>query len=564
MSPYGAVEEPLWFGPEGRPLFGWFSAPSSESASGGVLLVPTVGREARAPRRAYRELAQLLAARGVASLRFDYEGTGDSSGSFGEPGQDGAWVEDVAVAYEFLASLGIETISAVGIRLGATIMGVSAAQQRVSFSSMVLWDPCESGRHYLRELSALESVRRTDFEPMSEGFIQTAEYVFPPQMSKGVAGLSLSELPTESRLAKRVLVVTRDDRVTSERLRRRLNLEHAEWTVTTEQRALVDVDPLDAVMPSATLDEIANWLCSDSASVRTPLEIRPRRSAVVVDHPTNDVRERIVMIGPRQLFGIVSEPSHASDLPWIIMTNVANEEHIGISRTWVELSRQWSQSGFRCLRFDLSGLGDSSWSLGDDDRGNTRRELYDSTSIDDLREVTRWVSGDDPSNTVFVGMCSGAYFAIEAGLDAHSRGVCAINPPIFVDMFHSLARFERSRIKLVRVAARALKRYALKEWWWASALWYMCRMMRPGDYPVATLNSLARTGTDVYVLDEGNISPFRRTPIFRKVDIRRLSTGARCRLEFVPGLDHSMFNAEGRERTVEKLRSYVLERFSEG
>jgi hypothetical protein len=125
-----------------------------------------------------------------------------------------------------------------------------------------------------------------------------------------------------------------------------------------------------------------------------------------------------------------------------------------------------------------------------------------------------------------------------------------------------MARLERSRWRAARRVARAVKRYGLEEWWWATALWYMCRLMQPRDYPVATLTSLAKRGTDVYVLDEpANVSPFRRTPILRAVDIRRLANTDRCRLEFVPGLDHSMFNAEGRDRTLAKLRSHVMERF---
>ena len=79
---YETIEEPLWFGPEGRPLFGWLTRPVGGLAQGAVLCAPPIGREARAGRRAIRSLAISLAARGYVTLRFDYDGTCDSSGGF--------------------------------------------------------------------------------------------------------------------------------------------------------------------------------------------------------------------------------------------------------------------------------------------------------------------------------------------------------------------------------------------------------------------------------------------------------------------------------------------------
>src|SRR5665213_1134337 len=80
------IEEPLWFGPEQRPLFGWLTWPAGGHARGGVLCAPPIGREARAGRRAVRSLALSLAQQGFVTLRFDYDGTGDSSGDFNDDG----------------------------------------------------------------------------------------------------------------------------------------------------------------------------------------------------------------------------------------------------------------------------------------------------------------------------------------------------------------------------------------------------------------------------------------------------------------------------------------------
>ena len=112
-----------------------------------------------------------MASSDIVSLRFDYDGTGDSGGHLDDPSRDTAWVQSVSFAVDALRRLGVTTVSAVGMRLGATILGVAADVGDLRFSSLVLWDPCASGRNYLRELSALESLRREDVSSDSDGAV---------------------------------------------------------------------------------------------------------------------------------------------------------------------------------------------------------------------------------------------------------------------------------------------------------------------------------------------------------------------------------------------------------
>jgi alpha-beta hydrolase superfamily lysophospholipase len=64
----------------GRTLFGWYDAPTRGSARGGILLCNPVGDDSVRAHRPLRHLAQRLANEGFAVLRFDYDGTGDSTG----------------------------------------------------------------------------------------------------------------------------------------------------------------------------------------------------------------------------------------------------------------------------------------------------------------------------------------------------------------------------------------------------------------------------------------------------------------------------------------------------
>ena len=82
-----AAPEPIVFGPAHAQLFGLHHAPDPETARGtGVILrCNALGYEAMCAHRTYRHLAERLARAGFNALRFDYHGTGDSSGDDDAP-----------------------------------------------------------------------------------------------------------------------------------------------------------------------------------------------------------------------------------------------------------------------------------------------------------------------------------------------------------------------------------------------------------------------------------------------------------------------------------------------
>jgi len=544
---YETIEEPLWFGPEGRPLFGWLTRPVGGLAQGAVLCAPPIGREARAGRRAIRSLAISLAARGYVTLRFDYDGTGDSSGGFNDVGRDQLWLASVVEATNYLRSLGLTSVSAVGMRLGATLIGVAAERNELHLTSVVLWDPCESGHSFLRELHALEALRRDDFHIVAGAPIETSEFVFSTRAVEEMRHVALSET-TSTSFGKRTLIVSRDDRAMSKRLRTRLMREDIEWQTTDEQARLLDVDPIWAVLPKQTLNSIIDWFCAPSASL-TPFQLSPLpKSAVVASEPNRlSVRERIVEIGPEKLFGIITEPIGEVQGPLVVMFNVANEEHTGPSRLWVELSRRWAGYGLRSVRFDLRGLGDSPWSPL-----QPEEEFYYSSWLEDIMLVVRKLNPEDVSNSLFIGLCSGAYWAIEAALALQARGVCAINPPVYIDYLHSVRSLE--------VCSR-LKLFAWHPWR-AAATWHVTRVFLPSRISVDLLEKLSNEKIDL-LLFYGNeeMWPYKKIPFFRSMDVRRLNKSNVRQIEFVPGLDHAMHFADGRTRTVEILDRHVLEHF---
>ena len=120
----------MWFGPEERPLYGWVSMPAGGLARGGAILCPPMGEEGRSAHRTFRRLAEALAEQGIVALRFDYDGTGDSAGLQDDPDRVASWLASVEAARQLLLDLGAPDVSAVGMRLGATLAGVPGRRVR--------------------------------------------------------------------------------------------------------------------------------------------------------------------------------------------------------------------------------------------------------------------------------------------------------------------------------------------------------------------------------------------------------------------------------------------------
>lgn len=142
---------PLLFGPASRQLFGLFH-PARRRGATAVLVCAPFGQESIRAHRLFRVLADRLARAGVAVLRFDCHGCGDS------PGDDAAgelegWRRDVCVAHGELVRLsGATHVVWLGARLGASIAVLAARSGRVDPARLLLWDPVLDGSRYLMHL----------------------------------------------------------------------------------------------------------------------------------------------------------------------------------------------------------------------------------------------------------------------------------------------------------------------------------------------------------------------------------------------------------------------------
>lgn len=72
------------------------------------------------------------------------------------------------------------------------------------------------------------------------------------------------------------------------------------------------------------------------------------------------MKETCCRFGPRQqLVGVLTEPSVRARRPVVVLVSAGITPKTGPFRLYTELARRLAEDGFRTLRFDLGGIGDS-------------------------------------------------------------------------------------------------------------------------------------------------------------------------------------------------------------
>jgi amino acid adenylation domain-containing protein len=146
----GDAPELFHFG-QNQSLFGVLHGPSGGTTSAALICAP-LGHEYTRAHFVLQRVARRLAARGVPTLRFDYYGCRDSLGESREA-TCARWQSDIVEACgELKRRTGARRLTAIGVRLGATLL--SSVADGLQLAKLVLWDPIESGAQYLATLAA--------------------------------------------------------------------------------------------------------------------------------------------------------------------------------------------------------------------------------------------------------------------------------------------------------------------------------------------------------------------------------------------------------------------------
>ncbi len=547
---------PLYFGPEDRPLFGWVHQPADRFSRGTAVLCQPLLREYISAHYSFRMLAEALAARGVTAIRFDYDGTGDSAGDGEDPGRIAAALASVRHAVDLAQALGGGPLALVGMRMGA-VLAARAAETCGTVANLVLWDPCGSGREFLREQSALFRLLYGKTRPENGG-TEVAGYVLTAETKEELSALAA---PTALPTVGHALILDRSDRPAAGTFG--VPEGNIERVVAEGQAELMDVEPFLSQVPAAAVEKVTAWLDSvlppDRSAVPT---MEPRDRISVRNGDGTAVHERIVALGPHRLFGIAATGTSGPTGPSILFLNSGRDPHTGPNRMWVELSRAWAALGFPCYRFDLSGLGDSP-----ERAGQERNVVRAPEAFEDMIDVVVDVTGPPSDATVtpvapvvLIGLCAGAYQALESAIDLHPASVLALNP---------LLRFRppelksgpldpRRKLAKPLVANLRTAYHRLPSWKVVhrarDAYLAIARFRSRQRSPLDWLEETAAHGTDILcVCGEEEAAVF-----FEGAPANRTTLAEdHCRIEVIEGLDHGLMLAKHRTEVADRFTVHL-------
>jgi hypothetical protein len=137
------------------------------------------------------------------------------------------------------------------------------------------------------------------------------------------------------------------------------------------------------------------------------------------------MKEEALLFGKtRSLVGIVTNPPESKrgiNLPAILLLNSGLIHRVGLNRLHVKMARALAQMGFVALRFDFSGIGDST--VRDD------HLPFVQSSVSETQEAMDYLSAARGSQRfVLMGICSGATASFKtACCDPRVVGAVLIN-----------------------------------------------------------------------------------------------------------------------------------------
>ncbi len=253
----------FFFGHTDRALYGCHHAPEGPRERDlPVVLCYPIGLEYIRSHRTFVQLASRLSRGGFHVLRFDYFGTGDSSGA-DEDADVAQWLSDIRSAIGEVRSLSRSSeVILVGLRFGATLAYLTATQM-TGIREVLLWEPILKGADYIEELQAWQRDRSSTPEDRSIQANRTHDlnfdalgFAFSPLAAEPILRLDLSS--ADSVPESSLVVLERSDRKSRpemasflERLAGRVTYRSVPhpgvWIPERGTQAIVPVRAIDAI-----------------------------------------------------------------------------------------------------------------------------------------------------------------------------------------------------------------------------------------------------------------------------------------------------------------------------
>lgn len=409
---------------------GLFTPAAGPASATAVLFLSPWGFEEMCTRKFWRILAEDVAKAGIASLRFDYAGTGDAL-DVADPGEGlTPWEDTALAAAAMLRSLsGCERLVLVSQGLGSAV-ALQIAERLQPVDGIALLAPTISGRAYLRELTVWskmidEGMGLAEGQYRAEG-ITVASLRMPDGVAAAVRKLNLMTLAAPG--VAECLVLTRPGRPGDADFAAHLQslgprVEQGEYE---GYDALVS-NPTVAAMPMQAARRILEWLrpiAAGPAPAQRRILRAPRAEALQGD----GFRETPLRFGDGdRLFGILCEPAGARKGGTALLLTTAYDRNAGWGRMSVTMARSLARDGIASLRFDTANVADSPPRPDAPDQVLYSRDQHlDVAAALDLLEARKLLP------TFAVGRCSGGYLAFQTAIrDERCHGLITVNPYAF-------------------------------------------------------------------------------------------------------------------------------------
>jgi alpha-beta hydrolase superfamily lysophospholipase len=400
--------------------------------------VNTLGNESLRLPRSLRHAAERLSSAGFPVLRFDFYGTGDSSGEESETNQMDQWLKDVELAIEELKKRsGLNKISLVGVRFGATLAAQVSANLG-SIEDVVLWEPCVSGNAYIKETSRqhkiLVALSPSGFTfDQKDGAVKGKEFLGFFINDATLSAFEKIDLMSLDRSPAKNVVVMGAESTPGTFQKLFDHFAHVGAKVEYQQAAGyqgIFREALHSEVPVQFLDRLTEWFLQkyNQKYKRTV----PAKSISAPETRSKVFHESAHFYGKKeQLFGILTSPNEKSPRPEqtaVIIVNAGVGTRIGPHRLYVQMARALGALGFSVFRTDLSGTGDSLVENPEEES-----DPYPKLAVSDISDAITFLQ-DQHSIKRFVvaGICSGADVAFRAAVqDLRITGAVIINPRSF-------------------------------------------------------------------------------------------------------------------------------------
>ena len=281
----------------------------------------------------------------------------------------------------------------------------------------------------------------------------------------------------------------------------------------------------------------------------------------------------------------MKSPAEKGTLPVVkpVTLNAGTVHRVGSHRLYVPLARRWAGLGFKVLRMDLSGIGDSPVP-----QGAKENLTYPRDGIDDIRAAMDFLTSTTKVNRFIVtGLCSGGDLAFQLGVkEPRVTGAIMLNPRTFlihdltlVDSYQNARHIQGSlsvrdsMLKLLRGdvnVAHALRLVAPK---------MKDLVVQRAKRAVTTILGATGAGDDAEGRRETNVPACLRLMAERGVDsfllvsehdpgvdyvdsnygaeMRRLGTVAGFRRVDIPGTDHTFTARWAQARVGETITEHL-------